>query len=313
MKDTLQQDFNHYIESRIYSKKLRSETIRGYKEVFRHFTSMMPDVIYADQLSASIMTQFFKKLEVRKRIVGRNTEKVGIKASTIMTYWSKLHTYFEWLLKQEKIVKNPLTKENRPPEPVYDDVVAFKQEEVDKIQSMIALHAKNTLLLRRDLAMVTLLLLTGVRKNELVSLQIRDIDMQKNVMTVRGETSKSRKTRQLPLHPLVESHLKEYLTERIRGGYKTQYLFISNNKDVGLSVHGMKHWVKRLNRLTGLNLHLHQFRHTYACNLAKTGAGSFVIQRLMGHTDLRMTQRYLRSLTVDDMRDDVNKLRIDNL
>ena len=184
MKDTLQQDFNHYIESRIYSKKLRSETIRGYKEVFRHFTSMMPDVIYADQLSASIMTQFFKKLEVRKRIVGRNTEKVGIKASTIMTYWSKLHTYFEWLLKQEKIVKNPLTKENRPPEPVYDDVVAFKQEEVDKIQSMIALHAKNTLLLRRDLAMVTLLLLTGVRKNELVSLQIRDIDMQKNFITV---------------------------------------------------------------------------------------------------------------------------------
>ncbi len=313
MENGLQKDFNQYIEHCTYSLRLRPETIRGYHAVFKLFTSLMPEITDSSQLSTAAMTKFFRTLEVRKRIIGKGTEKVGVKASTIMTYWSKLRSFFEWLAREGKIEKSPLSKENRPQEPVYDNSPALTRQQVDRIQSMISLHAKNSLLLRRDFAIVTILLFTGVRKNELVSLRVNDIDMQKDIVVVRGETSKSKRTRQLPLHPLLKAQLKEYLAERKQEGYKTEYLFVSNNKDAGLSVDGMKHWVKRLSDLTGMKFHLHQFRHTFACALAKNGFSSCSIQKLMGHTDLRMTERYLRSLGVEELRDDVCKLRIDNL
>ncbi|MBI5370306.1 tyrosine-type recombinase/integrase [Candidatus Uhrbacteria bacterium] len=137
--------------------------------------------------------------------------------------------------------------------------------------------------------------------------------MQKDVIEISGKTSKSKRTRQLPLHPLLKAQLKEYFVERKQKGYKTEYLFVSNNRDAGLSVDGMKHWVKRLNTLTGIEFHLHQFRHAFACGLAKNGTSMCDIQKLMGHKDLRMTDRYLRSRGVEELRDDVYKLRIDNL
>ena len=313
MENSLQKDFNQYVEHCTYTLRLRPETIRGYQAVFKLFTALMPEIVFANQLSTSALTKFFKTLEVRKRIVGKNTEKVGVRASTVMTYWSKLRSFFRWLVDEGKIEKTPLPDKSRPQEPIYDNSPALTREEIDRIQSMISLHAKNSLLLRRDCAIATLLLLTGLRKNELVSLQVSDIDMQKDIVVVRGETSKSKRTRKLPLHPLVKAQLKEYFSERKQKGYKTQYLFVSNNKDAGLSVHGMKHWVKRLNNLTGIDFHLHQFRHSFACLLAKNGASSFGIQKLMGHTDLRMTERYLRSLGVEELRDEVYKLSIDSM
>lgn len=178
MENGLQKDFNQYIEHCTYSLVLRAETIRGYHAVFKLFTSLMPEITDASQLSTAAMTKFFRTLEVRKRIVGKGTEKVGVKASTVMTYWSKLRSFFTWLAREGKIEKNPLPKESRPQEPVYDDSPALTREQVDRVQSMISLHAKNSLLLRRDSAIVTLLLLTGARKNELVSLRVSDVDMR---------------------------------------------------------------------------------------------------------------------------------------
>jgi len=272
----------------------------------------MPEITFAEQLSVSVMNQFFKKLQVRERVVGKDTKKVGVKDSTIRTYWSKLNSFFVWLSETKVIEENPLSK-IQPPEPVYDDLKALSKNEIEKIYTAITLHSKNILILKRDTLMISMLLFTGVRKTEFISLQIRDVDLLKGNLTIRGETSKSKKTRQIPINPIVLMHLKEYISERTKQNYKTQNLFVSSNEDVGLSSHGLKHWVNRLNQLTGISFHLHQFRHTFACNLARRGASSIIIQRLMGHTDLRMTQRYLRSLGVDDLRDDIYKLNIENL
>lgn len=307
MKKDLKQLFNEYTEHCVYSKRLRPETIRGYKETFRHFTAMMPGINTSDSLSVQVMNQFFKTLQLRKRTVGKSTEKIGVKDSTIRTYWSKLNSFFEWLAVNKVILENPLSK-IKPPEPAYDDLPALNKGDIEKIYTAVTLHAKNPLMLKRDIAMISMLLFTGVRKTELISLQVRDIDIQKGNLIIRGETSKSKRTRQVPINPTLSVHLKDYSNERVRKSYKTQYLFVSNNKDVGLSSHGLKHWVKRLNELSGVQFHLHQFRHTFACNLARGEISVFRLQRLMGHTDIRMTERYLRSLTPEDLRGDIDRL-----
>ena len=65
--------------------------------------------------------------------------------------------------------------------------------------------------------------------------------------------------------------------------------------------------------LSGVKFHLHRFRHTFTHNLAAKNDSAVKIQKLLGHSDLRMTQRYLRSLTPEDMREDVDRLNIDDL
>lgn len=310
-KTNLQELFAEYISECQYSRRLRPETIRGYQAVFHCFSVRMPHVDSTMLLTPEAMNEFFKIVQVRKRIVGRDTEKVGVKASTIRTYWSKLNSFFEWLRLRGYIDMNPIV-DIKTAEPVYDDKRAVTKEDINKVFSAVVLHSDNSLLLRRDTLMFSLLVFCGLRKGELIGLEVRDVDMIKRVLTVRGETSKSNRMRQIPINPTLLAHLREYITERNKRGYKTQHLLVSSNEDRGLSVHGMKHFVKKYNKLSGVKFHVHRFRHAFACALATQNSSAVKIQKLMGHTDLRMTQRYLRSMSVEDLRDDVNMLSIDN-
>ena len=308
-KKSLNELFNTYIDVCEYTLRRRPATIKSYKDAYKHFTNLIPDVTRPEQLSQEKLNEFFKLLQTRKRIVGKDTIKKGVKDSTIATYWSKLNTFFVWLESVGHIDKNPLKNIQKPKE-VYDNKPALKRHEVERLYSGIMLHNPNTLLLKRDTAIVSTLFFTGVRKTELISLQVRDVNLEKNILTIRGETSKSKRTREIPINPTLRVHLKDYLMERRT--YKTEMLFVSLNNDSGLTNHGIKHWVKRMVRISGVKFHLHQMRHTFACNLAKNNIGLPNLQKLMGHTDLRMTERYLRSLGVEHLTDDIMKLSIDN-
>lgn len=310
-KINLKELFVEYTSECQYSRRLRPETIRGYEAVFHCFSVRMPHVDNTMLLTPEAMNEFFKSVQVRKRIVGRNTEKVGVKASTIRTYWSRLNSFFEWLRSRGYIDVNPVA-DIKTADPVYDDKRAATKEDINKVFSAVMLHSTNSLLLRRDTLIFSLLVFCGLRKGELIGLEVRDVDMVKRVLTVRGETSKSNRTRQIPITPTLLAQLREYISERNKRGHRTPCLLVSSNEDRGLSVHGLKHFVKKYNQLSGVKFHVHRFRHSFACALANQNSSAIKIQKLMGHTDLRMTQRYLRSLSVEDLRDDVNMLSIDN-
>lgn len=305
----LQELFDEYIDICEFSLRRRPATIKSYKEAFKHFINLIPEVTHTYHLSETKMNEFFKLLQTRKRIVGRNTVKVGVKDSTIATYHRKLNTFFIWLHSGGHIDENPLANIKRPTEN-YDDKRAIERSDVEKIYASITLHSSRAILMRRDIAMISMLFFTGLRKTELTLLQVRDIDMKRKLITIRGETSKSKRRRQIPINPILLNHLKDYLNER--KGYKTEMLWVSGIRDAGITKHGIKHWVKRLNKTSGVKFHLHQFRHTFACNLAKNNIGLPNLQKLMGHTDLRMTERYLRSLGVEHLVDDILKLSVNN-
>lgn len=301
--------FDEFIFECTFSSRLSSETARGYKAVFRLFSDIMPEVTDAKFLTSEMLTEFFKRLHVRQRMVGKDTLKTGIKNSTVKTYWSKLNSFFEWLHKKELIEQNPL-KKIKPPQPLYEDIRALEENDVRKIYSAITLRAQNTIELRRDTAMTSLLLFCGLRLGEFISIEVRDIDFERRLLTVRGQTSKSKRTRYIPVHPTLLFHLRDYITERNRRKYKAHHLIVSTKNDTGLTRHGLKHWVKSLNEKSGVKFHLHQFRHTFACNLAKKDVNAIKIQKLLGHNSLNMTMTYLRSIGTEDLQDDINKLSI---
>jgi len=308
MNKTLAELFQEYINESQYSVGLRPETLKGYRAVFDHFSTIMPEIINVELLTTENLNEFFKRIRLRSRIVGRDTIKVGLEDSTIKTYGSKLNVFFVWLMRRGLLQNNPLTY-IKLKQPVYKDKRALSKGDILKIHAAIALHSKG-LLFVRDRMMVSILFYCGLRKTELMLLRVTDIDLVKNQLTVRAETSKSKKTRILPMNPTLVLHVKEYLKERKLAGKRNESLIVSTEQDKGLSSHGLKHWVERLRKKSGVRFHLHQFRHSFASGLGSADVGATKIQALMGHTDPRMTQVYLRSITCEDLRADICKLSL---
>ncbi|MBI3626725.1 site-specific integrase [Candidatus Uhrbacteria bacterium] len=77
---------------------------------------------------------------------------------------------------------------------------------------------KNNLVKKRNIAMFSTFLFTGLRKGELLGLRLDDVDLEKKELRVRAETSKSRRQRLLPIHGDLCKILLDYLDERNRVG-----------------------------------------------------------------------------------------------
>lgn len=312
MKD-LKQLHAQFMEEQEFSAKLRSETLRGYISAFDLLNKIVPD-IRADMLTQDMMTEFFRRLQKRERVVGRGTIKKGIRASTVATYRSKLNKFFEWLAYKEVISGNPFTKMDYP-EVEYGDRKYLPKEKVEKLFNYLAFptDTKNGFLHKRNLALFSVLLYTGVRRGELLGMQIRDVDFVRKELLIRGATSKSKRDRVVPLNSLVIRALQDYFVEREKKGSQCNQVFISNNEDTPITKDGLKHLLNKITKCVDFHFHLHQFRHTYAVNLLHNGADVAKVKQLLGHTDIRMTMAYLRCLPTSAMRVDVEKLNIDNL
>jgi integrase/recombinase XerD len=256
------------------------------------------------------MTRFFKILHERTRVVGKGKTKRGIKKSTVATYWSKLNNFFEWMRRKGLLGKNPF-HDMEYPTPSYEDRKFLKKVEIEKIIAAVHLHSGSALLMKRNLVIFYTLLFCGLRREELLCLTIRDIDLERRILTVRAETSKIPRTRYIPLHSQLLFHLKEYLKERKQ--FTTPYLIVSSKQDDGLSFDGLKHLVAKINQCSKVSFHVHQFRHTFAVNFLNTSNNIAKLKQLMGHKSINMTLVYLRSLPTKEMRGDIERMQVDQL
>lgn len=312
MDQPLSSQFKAYLDYCTYTKALRRPTIKGYEDVFRHFQRLMPEITHAAQLSPATLDRFFIRLQQRERAVGKGKIVVGLNASTIHTYGSKLHSFFDWLCARGHLSTNPVIRKHLPG-PQHIDKRALQRGEIEKILSAITQYSRNRFLLKRDLAIVHVLLFGGLRRTELLSLTVSDVDTVRRTLTVRGKTSKSKTTRHVPLTAATVMHLEDYLQQRGLRKCQSQHLWLSAFSDTPLTTHGLKHWVDRLKEKSGVDFYVHRFRHTFACMLGRQNVSAIKVQKLMGHTDLRMTQSYMRSLGVEDVRDGVQHLTLDSL
>jgi integrase len=283
----------------MYSKRLRPKTIKGYKEVVGLFLKIVPEAVNLEELTANSVAMFFRRIGKRK-----NKNKIGVRNSTISTYYNKLIVFFKWLEKNGYKEEGSLAdKIIRPPTPTYEDDRALKESEVSKILAAITQNCTdNMFLYKRDLIIVYILLYTGVRRGELLGLRVGDIDFTTKSLFINGETSKSKKSRKIPIHSTLSLHLRDYLRERKERGYTCEHLIVSSQNDKQFTEFGIKYWVEKYKRLSGVNFHIHRFRHTFACILAKNHADIISIKNVMGHSRVHMTERYLRSIGTENSR-----------
>lgn len=313
MKDKLEDLFTDYINECQYSLGLSGETIRGYNNTFHLLRQEIP-TITLETITRSTMLAFFNALHNRERKVGRGDIRKGVKTSTIATHRSKLNSFFDWLVEHKKIEENPF-KKMKYPRVRYDDRRWMKSEEVEKVFTALSYNIdwQSNLVKKRNIAIFSVLLLTGLRKGELLGLKLLDVDFERNFLRVDAKTSKSKKERTVPINAKLLLTLKDYLCERKKMNYGSPYLFISSTGDGKLTDAGLKHLIQKVRKGSGLNCHAHRFRHTFAVNMLRNGCHIAKLQQLMGHNDIRMTVKYLRCLPTDMMRADIELLTLDNL
>jgi integrase/recombinase XerC len=160
-----------------------------------------------------------------------------------------------------------------------------------------------SLLLRRDRALLELLYAAGLRVSELTGLNFADIDQKERVLRVIG---KGNKERIVPYGSKAQESLEKYWPLReglllqssgTRGRHRdaphTEAVFL-NYAGRRLTQRSVGRIVKKYVRLVNVNwdLHPHSLRHAFATHLLADGADLRAIQELLGHQSLSTTQKY---------------------
>lgn len=207
-------------------------------------------------------------------------ERRGIKMSTMQTRLHYLSSFWDFLITEELVHSNPVKK-----------VGLLKLEKTIKkpytAEEMEALRVNCMTL--RDRALVEFLYSTGVRVSELVSLNVGDIEMGKQELTVYGKGSKERKTY---LTDGAKFYLRRYLQER--GANPDEPLFVTlDSPHNRLTVAGVQYMLRQLGKRADVkNVHPHRFRRTIATDLLSRGMPIEQVKEFLGHEKLDTTMIY---------------------
>lgn len=223
-----------------------------------------------------------------------------VKPSTVNFEVSVLRTFFNFVIHERQVrMENPCARFK----PLRDAAgkaqgrtPVYSQEEAARILGACD---------EEDRAAFATLLLTGMREQELCFLTWEDVRLTKGreCVVVRAKTGFSPKDyeeREIP----IPAELAAMLRARER---KSQWVFA--RPDGSQETHLLRR-LKRVAAAVGVeNATLHKFRHTYATRLLENGADIVTVQRLLGHSDLDTTKRYLNP-DVELRRVAVNRLTL---
>ena len=181
-------------------------------------------------------------------------------------------------------------------------VKALEKDEVEQFFS--------TLRSSRNRSIVLLMLICGLRSQEVLNLKLSDVSTLNKTIRILG---KGNKERVVPLPDIVAHMLEKYIeTERPMGeeSKKIKNIFLNKlgpRKGLPMTIEGLR-GVFRYNRAASGVKHAnaHRFRHTFGRNMAQAGVSLPVLQKLLGHNDYKTTLKYI-NLSLSNVHDDFDK------
>ena len=212
----------------------------------------------------------------------------AISNRTINRKISSLNSYYKFLLKIESIEANPLVK-HKALKVSKKIQIPFSETEVNSVLNTINTTTFEGI---RDKLIVELFYSTGIRRIELVQLQLQDVDLSQGHIKVLGKRNKERI---IPLLPSVTDTVQAYLLERLK--LKT----ITDSSILFLTKKGIKIYEMLVYRIitgyfdsisTKVKKSPHIIRHSFATHLLNNGADLNAVKELLGHSSLAATQVY---------------------
>ena len=210
---------------------------------------------------------------------------------TINRKVSSLNSYYKFLLKIQSIEFNPLTQ-HKALKVSKKLQIPFSETEITSVLNLIETDSFEGL---RDKLIVELFYSTGMRRTELVNLQLSDVDISQGQLKVLGKRNKERF---IPLLSTVIRSYQAYLIER------SNLKEVQDSKSLLLTRKGFKIYEKLVYRVitnyfdtisSKVKKSPHILRHSFATHLLNNGADLNSVKELLGHSSLASTQVYTHS------------------
>jgi integrase/recombinase XerD len=263
--------FKRFVKEKTFLANVSPKTVRFYQQSYKAFKRTVGEQL-PDRL---MLTDFIVK-----------SREAGMSAGCINVYIRGMNSFLSWLwenkLTGEKLRMKELKQEQKVI-PTYNEV---------QIKALLSFKPKKPSE-HRTYALICLLLDTGVRIEECLTLTRENVDLDNLLIKVRG---KGNKERFLPISLECRKVLYRFLQRHncslvfcAKGG--TRWAYRNAFRDLTILC-------KKVGIEEGT---FHKFRHTFATEYLRNGGGELYLQRTLGHTTLQMTRRYAQ-ISEEDLK-----------
>jgi len=209
-----------------------------------------------------------------------------INSTTIQKYYRALSALFNWSVSEGILETNSLVK-IKVPRAEKKVVKSLSSAEVNQL----ILHFGDSFDGVRNKAIILVLVDCGLRLGELLNLKLFDINMEQQLIKADGKTGE----RVVRFGTTTKKALKKYLKLRDKVNGNNDSLWLTE-KGITLKDSSVETMFIKLSKRTGIRVHPHLLRHTFATMWLRNGGDSLMLQRLLGHTTLMMTNRYCQAV-----------------
>ena len=270
----------HFIEYLQLEKKYSVHTITAYRQDLNSFQDFILKEFEEKELEQVNYSQ------VRSWIV--NLVDSGVSNSSINRKISSLRSFYKFLLKTKQIEISPLAK-HRSLKVARKVQVPFSETE---ITTALENNKGDSFEEKRNKLIVELFYSTGIRRAELIGIELKDVDLGGGLLKVLGKRNKERI---IPLLPSVKASIEAYLPARLEvvSDPEEEHLFVTGR---GVKVYDrlvydiIKNYFRGVSSKQKQSPHI--LRHSFATHLLNQGADLNSVKELLGHSSLAATQVY---------------------
>jgi len=216
-------------------------------------------------------------------------QKNNISSSSQARILTSLHSFYQYLLANQLIKKDPTEQLSQPK--LEKKLPVFLN--IQEVEKLLEAPSSSSLFGQRDRAMLELLYSCGLRVSELINLSYHNINLKEEFIRIHG---KGNKERVLPMGEVAIDYLMKYETNArpmlLKNGQSDSY-FLSN-RGSAMSRQNFFYIIKAYANQVGIDKPLspHSLRHAFATHLVQKGADLRSVQLMLGHSDISSTQLY---------------------
>jgi integrase/recombinase XerD len=234
-------------------------------------------------------------IDLYQRYISQRLKKNGdlLSATTQCKKLMTIAKYCKWLARERLIANDPAAELELPRPGIRLPKAVLTADEAEDV---LAVPDVSTVLGLRDRTMLEVFYATGIRRSELIRLNLEHVELNRGVLSIRH--AKGDKDRFVPIGDRAAAWLRKYLVES-----RPQLIIHSDERAVFLSSRGNRiadHYVTELvsKVITESGVEkaggCHLFRHTAATLMLEGGADIRFIQEMLGHASPKTTQVYTR-------------------
>lgn len=280
---TIEDCLTEFLDEKAALNKSKA-TLIGYEEAINK---------WIDYLIASNRSQVAKDVDVGYVLAfSQHHLNEGMKSTTLNHYLRSIRAFLYWGMDKQYI---PSFKVKLAAE---QEVIKMTYSDEDCIKLLVKPRKNDSFVVWRTWAIINWVLATGNRANTICSIKIGDVNFSKRELYIN--TTKNNKASILPLSTALANVLQEYIKTWLYNFGPGDWLFPSSTTADQLTVNALKHSLRRYNLDHDVELtSIHAFRHTFARNWIRNTGDVFRLQKILGHSTLEMTRRYVNMFSED--------------